>query len=96
MSKATHAQRMQYVADHVGEFLEIAEKPLSGSRSWMTKDDPWQYLAACVEFSEVLLQLLSLQLFSFRLLKKMIQNNMFVVSLYIKMDLATDCSITLR
>jgi DNA-directed RNA polymerase len=35
------------------EIIECAEQPLSGSRSWMHKDDPWQYLAACIEYTNV-------------------------------------------
>lgn len=53
MSKATHEERLQYVRENLAEIFESAEQPLSGSRSWMHKDDPWQYLAACIEFTNV-------------------------------------------
>eukprot|EP01126_Amoeba_proteus_P001761 TRINITY_DN10534_c0_g1_i10.p1 TRINITY_DN10534_c0_g1~~TRINITY_DN10534_c0_g1_i10.p1 ORF type:complete len:702 (-),score=142.88 TRINITY_DN10534_c0_g1_i10:30-1925(-) len=53
-SKATHGERLRYVAENLEEFIEVAEQPLSGSRSWMKKDEPWQYLAACIEFNEAL------------------------------------------
>eukprot|EP01127_Copromyxa_protea_P018049 TRINITY_DN5595_c0_g1_i1.p1 TRINITY_DN5595_c0_g1~~TRINITY_DN5595_c0_g1_i1.p1 ORF type:complete len:970 (-),score=195.17 TRINITY_DN5595_c0_g1_i1:17-2752(-) len=54
LSKATHDERIAYVQEHIEEIMECALQPLSGSRSWMQKDDPWQYLAACIEFTNAL------------------------------------------
>eukprot|EP01128_Nolandella_sp_AFSM9_P002642 TRINITY_DN1301_c0_g1_i1.p1 TRINITY_DN1301_c0_g1~~TRINITY_DN1301_c0_g1_i1.p1 ORF type:complete len:441 (-),score=88.54 TRINITY_DN1301_c0_g1_i1:56-1378(-) len=53
--KASHQERLDYVLENQQTFVDCALKPLSGTREWLNKDDPWQFLAACMEFTEALL-----------------------------------------
>lgn len=48
--KTSHAERANYVRNHLMDFIDTADYPLTGSREWMKKENPWQYMACCIEF----------------------------------------------
>lgn len=54
MDKLSHGERATFVVANADVFFDNADQPLSGQRQWMKVDDPWQYLAACIEFANAL------------------------------------------
>ncbi|KDR74040.1 hypothetical protein GALMADRAFT_212223 [Galerina marginata CBS 339.88] len=47
--KANFDDRVEWVEEHLDKVLESANNPLDGSRWWLKADDPWQFLATCIE-----------------------------------------------
>ena len=45
-------QRVKWTEDHKDMILECSEAPFE-NRSWQHADKPWQFLAACMEYSKV-------------------------------------------
>lgn len=52
--KQSLSERAQFAMDHVGDIYDSATNPLDGKRWWLTSDDPWQTLAACIELKNAL------------------------------------------
>ena len=50
LDKATMTERQEWVADNHKLITLIAEDPLGNLHEWETADEPWQFLAACIEF----------------------------------------------
>jgi hypothetical protein len=48
--KLSLAQRVQWVDEHIGTFLNYANNP-DEFTGWMKADSPWQFLAACIELA---------------------------------------------
>ncbi|KAL9262687.1 DNA-directed RNA polymerase 1B, mitochondrial-like protein [Drosera capensis] len=40
--------------DHLGDIFDSADKPLEGGRWWLGAEDPFQYLAVCMNLTEAL------------------------------------------
>ena len=53
-SKASLQEREDFVTDHLKDVYDSAEHSLDGNRWWLTAEDPWQCLAACIELSNAL------------------------------------------
>jgi len=52
--KQSLAERAQFAEDHVAEIYDSATNPIDGKRWWLTSEDPWQTLAACMELKNAL------------------------------------------
>ncbi|PQE10282.1 dna-dependent RNA polymerase protein [Rutstroemia sp. NJR-2017a WRK4] len=52
--KASLKEREQYSMDHLEEIYDSATNPLGGKRWWLSAEDPWQCLAACIELRNAL------------------------------------------
>jgi len=50
LDKATMEERQEWVANNKQLITLIAEDPLANVHEWETADEPWQFLAACIEF----------------------------------------------
>ncbi|XP_057950136.1 DNA-directed RNA polymerase 3, chloroplastic-like [Malania oleifera] len=46
--------RLEFVDNHLDEIFDSADNPLHGNRWWLTAEDPFQCLAACINLSEAL------------------------------------------
>lgn len=51
LSKETLAARQQWVDDNLQLIQAIAHDPLGTISRWQGADEPWQFLAACIEFT---------------------------------------------
>ena len=49
--KVSLDERVQWVRDNEQLILDSAEDPLGGEKFWIEADDPWQFLAFCVEWA---------------------------------------------
>ncbi|PVV03739.1 hypothetical protein BB560_001774 [Smittium megazygosporum] len=47
--KYSHNDRIKFVDDNWENIIDSAKQPLKGNRWWLTSEDPWQTLAACIE-----------------------------------------------
>ncbi|KAF8968738.1 hypothetical protein BDZ97DRAFT_326735 [Flammula alnicola] len=52
--KANFEERVAWVEEHLDQINESATNPLEGSRWWTKADDPWQFLATCMELTKAL------------------------------------------
>ncbi|KAK2627722.1 hypothetical protein QTJ16_002368 [Diplocarpon rosae] len=52
--KASLSEREAFVTNHIDQIYDSATNPLGGSRWWLTAEDPWQFLAACMELKNAL------------------------------------------
>ncbi|KAK0119735.1 DNA-directed RNA polymerase [Cadophora gregata] len=52
--KASLSEREAFASKHLEKIYETATNPLSGSRWWLNAEDPWQFLAACMELRNAL------------------------------------------
>lgn len=52
--KASLKEREDFAMKHVSKIYECATNPLGGSRWWLNAEDPWQFLAACMELKKAL------------------------------------------
>ena len=52
--KASFVERLQFTEAHLPDIRDSVERPLGGSRWWLTAEDPWQCLAACKELKTAL------------------------------------------
>lgn len=52
--KASLADREQFAMEHIADIYDSASNPLGGKRWWLTAEDPWQCLAACMELRNAL------------------------------------------
>uniref|UniRef100_A0A2N9HEQ2 DNA-directed RNA polymerase n=1 Tax=Fagus sylvatica TaxID=28930 RepID=A0A2N9HEQ2_FAGSY len=54
VEKLSHDGRLAFVDNHLDDVLDSAENPVNGNRWWLTAEDPFQFLAACINLSEAL------------------------------------------
>ncbi|KAL2070772.1 hypothetical protein VTL71DRAFT_13798 [Oculimacula yallundae] len=52
--KASLSEREAFTSTNLEKILETATNPLGGSRWWLKAEDPWQFLAACIELKNAL------------------------------------------
>jgi len=52
--KASLKERECFAQNHIDKIYETASNPLKGSRWWLNAEDPWQFLAACMELKNAL------------------------------------------
>jgi len=52
--KASLNEREQFSMNHIEQIYDSASNPLGGKRWWLTAEDPWQCLAACMELRNAL------------------------------------------
>ncbi|OCK92985.1 DNA/RNA polymerase [Cenococcum geophilum 1.58] len=52
--KASLKEREEFAMEHLDQIYDSATNPLSGSRWWLTAEDPWQCLACCMELKNAL------------------------------------------
>ncbi|EJU00189.1 DNA/RNA polymerase [Dacryopinax primogenitus] len=52
--KASFEERVTWTMEHLDEIYDSAKKPLDGQRWWLKADDPWQFLASCIELHNAL------------------------------------------
>lgn len=52
--KASLSEREAFATKHLEKIQECATNPLAGSRWWLNAEDPWQFLAACLELRNAL------------------------------------------
>lgn len=51
IDKVSFEERVKWVGQHQDAILDSAANPLDGQRLWTTADNPWQALAACIEWA---------------------------------------------
>lgn len=54
VDKLSYDGRLDFVENHIVDVLDSADNPLSGNQWWLTAEDPFQCLAACIDLSEAL------------------------------------------
>ncbi|CAM8942508.1 unnamed protein product [Rhodiola kirilowii] len=54
VEKLSYDGRERFVDEHLNDIIDSAESPVSGNRWWLTAEDPFQCLAACINLSEAL------------------------------------------
>ncbi|XVF34354.1 hypothetical protein REPUB_Repub18cG0052600 [Reevesia pubescens] len=54
VEKLSHDGRLAFVDNHLDDIFDSAENPINGNRWWLTAEDPFQCLAACINLSEAL------------------------------------------
>ena len=52
--KASLKEREAFATKHMNNIYDSATNPLKGTRWWLTAEDPWQCLAACIELKTAL------------------------------------------
>jgi DNA-directed RNA polymerase len=52
--KASLKEREQFAMSHIEQIYDSASNPLGGKRWWLTAEDAWQCLAACIELRDAL------------------------------------------
>ena len=53
-NKISFDDRVKFVEENIERVLDSANRPLDGSRWWLTAEDPWQALATCFEIRNAL------------------------------------------
>ncbi|OAY31446.1 DNA-directed RNA polymerase 3B, chloroplastic isoform X2 [Manihot esculenta] len=54
VEKLSHEGRLAFVENHLDDIFDSAENPVHGQCWWLTAEDPFQCLAACINLSEAL------------------------------------------
>ncbi|XP_058185833.1 DNA-directed RNA polymerase 3, chloroplastic isoform X2 [Rhododendron vialii] len=54
VEKLSYEGRLAFVENNLENVLDSADNPLNGSQWWLTAEDPFQCLAACISLSEAL------------------------------------------
>ncbi|KAH6817431.1 DNA/RNA polymerases superfamily protein [Perilla frutescens var. frutescens] len=54
IEKLSYDARLSFVENNIVEILDSADNSLNGNRWWLKAEDPFQCLAACINFSEAL------------------------------------------
>ncbi|RAL65657.1 hypothetical protein DID88_005328 [Monilinia fructigena] len=52
--KASLKEREEFASKNIDEIYDSATNPLGGNKWWLQAEDPWQCLAACMEFKNAL------------------------------------------
>ncbi|CAI0394305.1 unnamed protein product [Linum tenue] len=55
VEKMPHDARLGFVENHLADIFDSAQNPVDGKRWWLTAEDPFQCLAACINLSEALM-----------------------------------------
>ncbi|XP_062158881.1 DNA-directed RNA polymerase 3B, chloroplastic isoform X2 [Alnus glutinosa] len=54
VEKLSHDGRLAFVDNHLRDIFDSADNPINGNRWWLKAEDPFQFLAACINLSEAL------------------------------------------
>ncbi|GFS30542.1 DNA/RNA polymerases superfamily protein [Actinidia rufa] len=54
VDKLSHEGRIAFIENHLDDIFDSADRPLEGRRWWLNAEDPFQFLAACINLSEAL------------------------------------------
>ncbi|KAG9455917.1 hypothetical protein H6P81_000425 [Aristolochia fimbriata] len=54
VEKLPHEGRLSFVENHLEDIFDSAERPMDGKLWWVSAEDPFQCLAACINLSEAL------------------------------------------
>ncbi|RVX06547.1 DNA-directed RNA polymerase 2, chloroplastic/mitochondrial [Vitis vinifera] len=54
VDKLSHEGRITFTENHLDDIFDSADRPLEGKRWWLNAEDPFQFLAACINLSEAL------------------------------------------
>ncbi|KAE8700156.1 DNA-directed RNA polymerase 3 [Hibiscus syriacus] len=54
VEKLSHDGCLAFIDNHLDEIFDSAENPINDNRWWLTAEDPFQCLAACINLSEAL------------------------------------------
>lgn len=54
VEKLSHDGRLAFVDNHLDDIFDSADNPVHGNQWWLTAEDPFQFLAACINLSEAL------------------------------------------
>ncbi|CAO2823085.1 unnamed protein product [Amaranthus hypochondriacus] len=54
VDKLSYEERVAFVENHLAEIFDSAKDPIYGNRWWLTAEDPFQCLAACIDLSGAL------------------------------------------
>ncbi|XP_022993982.1 DNA-directed RNA polymerase 2, chloroplastic/mitochondrial-like [Cucurbita maxima] len=54
VDKLSHDGRITFIDDHVEDIFDSADRPLEGRRWWLNAEDPFQFLAGCMNLTEAL------------------------------------------
>ena len=54
VDKLSHKGRIAFTENHLDDIFDSADRPLDGRRWWLNAEDPFQFLAACINLSEAL------------------------------------------
>lgn len=54
VDKLSHDGRMTFIENHLEDIFDSADRPLEGRRWWLNAEDPFQFLAACMNLTEAL------------------------------------------
>ncbi|XP_054806124.1 DNA-directed RNA polymerase 3B, chloroplastic-like [Prosopis cineraria] len=54
IEKMSYDCRLAFVENHLHDIFDSADYPINGNRWWLTAEDPFQFLAACINLSEAL------------------------------------------
>ncbi|GLT66444.1 hypothetical protein SLA2020_388090 [Shorea laevis] len=54
VDKLSYEGRIAFTENHLDDIFDSADRPLDGRRWWLSAEDPFQCLAACVNLSEAL------------------------------------------
>lgn len=54
VDKLSHDGRLAFIENHLEDIFDCADRPLEGKRWWLKAEDPFQFLAACINLTEAL------------------------------------------
>ena len=54
VDKLSHEGRITFVENHLDDIFDSADRSLEGRRWWLNAEDPFQFLAACINLTEAL------------------------------------------
>ncbi|KAL0461545.1 UNVERIFIED_CONTAM: DNA-directed RNA polymerase 2B, chloroplastic/mitochondrial [Sesamum latifolium] len=54
VDKLSHEGRLAFTENHLDDIFDSADRPLEGKRWWLSAEDPFQCLAACINLAEAL------------------------------------------
>ncbi|KAK4763736.1 hypothetical protein SAY87_013174 [Trapa incisa] len=54
VDKLSYDGRIAFTENHIDDICDSADRPLEGKRWWLSAEDPFQCLAACINLSEAL------------------------------------------
>ncbi|KAF7822354.1 DNA-directed RNA polymerase 2B, chloroplastic/mitochondrial-like isoform X1 [Senna tora] len=54
VDKLSHEGRIAFAENHLEDIFDSADKPLEGRRWWLNAEDPFQFLAVCINLTEAL------------------------------------------
>ncbi|KAJ6861061.1 DNA-directed RNA polymerase 2B [Populus alba x Populus x berolinensis] len=54
VDKLSYEERIAFTENHLDDIFDSADKPLDGKRWWLHAEDPFQFLAVCINLTEAL------------------------------------------